>query len=182
MKLMARAGLKHIEFGSDSFSDSVLTSYGKGLSFQDILHSSNLAHAENLDYCHFLICGGPGETGETLQESFDNSRHLKHPVIMAVVGMRIYPGTPLYRRAVREGQISKSTDLLTPTYYLAPNLTIDGVFEKLHIFSKQSSSWLPGEVNPSFVGIVDKLRKRGVSGPLWSYFAMAQKIWPQSNN
>jgi radical SAM superfamily enzyme YgiQ (UPF0313 family) len=179
MKLMARAGLTHIEFGSESFSDSVLEAYGKGLFFQDILRSSDMAYAENLDYCHFLICGGPGETGETLQESFKNSRHLKNPVMMAVVGMRVYPGTPLFRRAVKESVITQETDLLTPTYYLAPELTSEGVFEQLHCFMQQTPGWVPGDTTPAYASLSSQLRKRGVMGPLWSYFAMTQKIWPQ---
>ena len=62
MKLMARAGLAHIEFGSDSFCDEVLAAYQKDFTFDDILHSSELASREKVDFCHFLICGGPGET------------------------------------------------------------------------------------------------------------------------
>jgi radical SAM superfamily enzyme YgiQ (UPF0313 family) len=182
MKLMARAGLTHVEFGSESFSDSVLAAYGKGLSFEDILHSSELAHAENIDCCHFLICGGPGETKGTLEDGFKNSLRLKNPVIMPVVGMRVYPGTPLCRRAVAEGRISESTDLLTPTYYLAPGLTSEGVFEQLRLFTGQSPAWLPGDATPAYASLVSQLRKRGVMGPLWSYFAMTQRIWPQPNS
>ena len=47
MRLMKRAGLAHIEFGSDSFCDEVLAAYQKGLTFDDILHSSELASQEN---------------------------------------------------------------------------------------------------------------------------------------
>ena len=36
MRLMARAGLSHIEFGTDSFCDSVLESYCKSFTFDDI--------------------------------------------------------------------------------------------------------------------------------------------------
>src|SRR5262249_29409004 len=36
MQLMARAGLTHIEFGSDSFCDEVLHAYEKDLTFDDI--------------------------------------------------------------------------------------------------------------------------------------------------
>lgn len=182
VKLMARAGLTHVEFGSESFSDPVLAQYGKALTFQDILHSSELAHAENLDYCHFLICGGPGETPETLQEGFQNSRHLNNAVIMPVVGMRVYPGTPLHQRAMAEGRISANADLLKPAYYLSPGLTSEWLFEQLKSFARQSHGWLPGDTTPAYASLVNKLRKRGVMGPLWSYFAITQKIWPQSNS
>jgi hypothetical protein len=46
MRLMARAGLSHIEFGTDSFCDSVLAAYGKHFTFADILDAAELARAE----------------------------------------------------------------------------------------------------------------------------------------
>ena len=137
---------RHVEFGSESFSNAVLKQYGKGLCFQDIQRASELAHSENIDYCHFMICGGPGETMDTLEESFENSLSLPNPVILGVVGMRIYPGTPLYTRSIAEGQLSETEDLLAPHYYLAPGLTSERVFEKLNSFVARSPSWLPGDM------------------------------------
>ena len=91
LRLMARAGLAHIEFGSDSFCDSVLEEYGKGFVFDDILRSAEFARAQNIPCCHFLICGGPGETAATLETSFQNSQRLAGGVIMAVVGIGSIP-------------------------------------------------------------------------------------------
>jgi radical SAM superfamily enzyme YgiQ (UPF0313 family) len=176
MRLMAQAGLAHIEFGSDSFCDPVLAAYAKQLTFADILHSSELAREAGIDYCHFLICGGPGETAETLAVSFDNSRRLPNPVILAVVGMRIYPGTGLFRRARREGRIAAGTDLLNPAYYLAPGLSPDAVFGQLETFAQRSPNWIVGDATPAYAQMVERLRRRGVVGPLWSYFALLQRI------
>ncbi len=176
MRLMARAGLTHIEFGSDSFCDEVLAGYQKGFSFQDILQSSELARAEKIDFCHFLIAGGPGETQATLERGFENSRRLKEAVILVVAGMRIYPGTDLFRKAVADGVISPDADLLRPTYYLAPGLTETGVFSTLRGFSAQSPNWIVGDPEASYQSLVARLRKRGVLGPLWSYFSMLQHL------
>ncbi|MBD3239967.1 MAG: radical SAM protein, partial [Chitinivibrionales bacterium] len=81
MGAMARAGLRHIEYGSDSFCDSVLQAYGKGFAFDDILRSSELARAHKVRYAHFLIAGGPSETEQTLHEGFRNSQRLRRTVI-----------------------------------------------------------------------------------------------------
>ena len=179
MKLMARAGLAHIEFGTDSFCDTVLKEYDKGLTFSDIYKSSELAREAGLDFCHFLICGGPGETLETLEMGFSHSQRLKCSVILAVVGMRIYPGTTLHQRAMTEGRIDARTDLLVPTYYLAPGLTSEIVFQRLREFSKRAPNWIPGDPAPAYASLVTRLRSRGVVGPLWSYFAMLQRIMPK---
>jgi radical SAM superfamily enzyme YgiQ (UPF0313 family) len=178
MGIMTRAGLTHIEFGSDSLCDSVLEAYGKRLTFDDILQSSEMARQHHVDFCHYLICGGPGETTETLQTSFENSQRLIGAVIMAVVGMRIYPGTALCERALREGQIMADTDLLTPAYYLAPGLTEEEVFARLQQFSTRSSNWIVGDPTPAYTRLVERLRSRGVVGPLWSYFSMLQRLRP----
>jgi radical SAM superfamily enzyme YgiQ (UPF0313 family) len=179
MRLMAQAGLSHIEFGSDSFCDEVLAAYRKDLTFDDILHSNELARQQNIDCCHFLICGGPGETLETLQTGFQNSRRLAGAIIMAVVGMRIYPGTELFERAVMEGAICREADLLAPAYYLSPGLTVESVFEQLRQFAGLSPNWIIGDPSPDYTRLVQTLRKRGVIGPLWSYFAMIRRLWPQ---
>lgn len=179
MRLMVRAGLAHIEFGSDSFCDAVLAAYAKHLTFEDILESSQLARAEQIDYCHYLICGGPGETWETLEAGFANSRRLPDAVVMAVVGMRIYPGTPLARLAEREGQIGRETDLLHPVYYLAPGLSAEAVFGRLVEFARASPNWIVGSADAAYERLVQRLRARGVLGPLWSYFALLQRLQPR---
>ena len=177
MDLMARAGLTHIEFGTDSFSDVTLNTYAKHFTFEDVFESSELAQKRNLDYCHFLICGGPGETLATLQEGFENSLRLKNTAVMAVVGMRIYPGTPLFAQAVVEGVIQPDADLLAPAYYLAPGLTEEMIFSKLREFSQRSPSWIAGDPLPGYQTLIQRLRKRGVVGPLWSYFSTVQRLW-----
>jgi radical SAM superfamily enzyme YgiQ (UPF0313 family) len=177
MKLMNRAGLSHIEFGTDSFCDEVLASYQKNFTFDDILQSSNLAQHAGIDACHFLICGGPGETQKTMAMGFRNSRRLTHAIIVAVVGMRIYPGTQLFDWAVAEGMITPNADLLPPTYYIAPGLTVEKLFAQLQEFARRSPNWIVGEPDPAYTSLVERLRKRGVVGPLWSYFAMIQRLW-----
>jgi len=182
MKLMKRAGLAHIEFGTDSFCDEVLAAYQKGFTFDDILHSSELASRENIDVCHFLISGGPGETLETQQRGFQASLRIKNAVMMAVAGMRIYPGTPLFQQALAEGCIGQDSDLLRPTYYLAPGLSVDGVFAQLTEFARRAPNWIVGDPGPAYTSLIERLRKKGAVGPLWSYFSTIQRLWPQGVN
>jgi radical SAM superfamily enzyme YgiQ (UPF0313 family) len=178
MQLMKRAGLTHIEFGSDSFCDEVLAYYTKRFTFDDILHSSELAREAEIEHCHFLICGGPGETRDTLEVSFKNSQRLVGAVIMAVVGMRIYPGTALHEHALRERCITPDDDLLKPTYYIAPGLTEEQVFARLEEFARGSPNWITGDPTPAYARLVDRLRRRGMVGPLWTYFAMVRRLAP----
>lgn len=180
MKLMVRAGLTHIEFGSDSFSDAVLEAYGKRFTFAEILQSHNLARQEGVETCHFLICGGLGETMETMEETHRNSQRLEGSVIMAFVGMRIYPQTALYRQALAEGVIDPATPLLKPAYYIAPGVDAERLFSLLAEYGHASPNWIVGDPIPEYGTMVQRLRERGIVGPLWSYFSMLQRIQPRN--
>ena len=70
----------------------------------------------------FLLLGGPGETRESVEESLAFARSLRLDDLRITVGIRIYPGTPLAKRAVAEGMIASEDDLLRPSFYLAPGL------------------------------------------------------------
>ena len=179
MRLMVRAGLTHAEFGSDSFCDEVLAAYQKGFAFEDIRHSTELARQEDVDCCHFLIAGGPGENLETLRQGFKNARHLPSSTVLAVAGMRIYPQTALHSRAVAEGRIQAEDNLLVPRYYLAPGLSEESVLGQLREFARHAPNWVVGDPVPAYTALVERLRRRGVAGPLWSYFSVIQRLWPQ---
>ena len=180
VSLMVRAGLAHVEFGSDSFCDEVLTAYQKDFTFADITHSTELLRHQEVNACHFLIVGGPGETEVTLRTTFEHSRLLGNAVILASVGMRVYPGTPVFQRAIAENLVSPDADLLHPVYYLAPGLNRDSISDQLRQFARRSPNWMVGEPIPAYDQLVERLRKRGVVGPLWSYFSTLQRLWPQS--
>ncbi len=178
MGLMSRAGLAHAEFGCDSFCDEVLRGYQKDFTFADIRESVMMAREANVDGCCFFIAGGPGETYETLQQSYDHSLLLGNATIMAVVGMRIYPETALFDRALAEGRIQPDANLLDPQYYLASGMDRETISGKLADFARRSPNWIVGEPSPAYVNLVERLRKRGVTGPLWSYFSAIQRLWP----
>jgi radical SAM superfamily enzyme YgiQ (UPF0313 family) len=183
LDLMARAGLAHIEFGSDSFSDSVLREYGKRFRFEDIQQSSDHARQAGVDFCHFLICGGPGETPGTLQESFDNSQRIEGNLVFPSVGMRIYPDTPLRKRAECEGSLAPDADLLPPRYYLSPRLTEEELTATLSGFARQSPRWIFGELSEDYLRRTARLRRQGAVGPLWGTTQwrkrLRDKVFPQ---
>jgi hypothetical protein len=74
--------------------------------------------------------------------------------------------------------LAPDADLLTPTYYLAPGLAEEEVFTRLQQFSARAPNWIVGDPPPTYLRLVERLRRRGVAGPLWSYFSMMQRFWP----
>ena len=62
---------------------------------------------------------------------------------------------------------------------LADGLTQEAVFDRLQEFSRLSPNWIAGDPAPAYARLVERLRQRGVAGPLWGYFSMIQRLWPQ---
>lgn len=185
LQLMKKAGLRHVEFGSDSLSDSVLESYGKEFSFAEIRESSLLVKEVGIDFCHYVIFGGPGETKATMQESFENSKQISGALYFPSVGMRIYPDTPLQRISIAETHSSaepesksdsEKNSLLRPTFYIAQELTIEWIERKVKYFATQSPNWVDLEHSPEFDTVAKRLRKKGVAGPLWNYLSAMRRL------
>ena len=165
MSVYKQSGLTHIEFGTESFCDETLQDYGKRFTFNDVINTSELALEHNVFYSHFLILGGWGETKEQLLQTIDNSKHLKYTVIFPYVGMRIYPNTSLYTKALKEGIIEKENDLIEPAYYLRKDFDLEAT-RKLALETKKA--WIfPDQPQDKLVETL-KL-KRNKKGPLWEY-------------
>jgi radical SAM superfamily enzyme YgiQ (UPF0313 family) len=177
LELMQRAGLTHIEFGSDSFSDPVLRRYGKSFDFGEIRRSSELAGELKIRYTHFIIFGGPGETPESMEETIARAATLPGALYFATIGMRIYPGTPLWRLVTRQRPAEMTADyLLEPRFYLEPPLTVAGVHARLKQVQQSSSNWAVGDPPPAFVETLAKLRRRGKAGNMWEYVEIMQRF------
>ena len=99
---------------------------------------------------------------------------------MAVIGMRVYPGTPLAQRARAERRIDDATDLLPPTYYLAPGLSEESILTQVRGFAASSGNWIAGEPSQVYAQLAERLRRRGVRGPLWNHLAVLQRLFPAS--
>ncbi len=177
LTMMRDAGLRHVEFGSDSFSDPVLKRYGKSFCYQEIQDVSMLAHDMKLNYSHFLIVGGPGETPQTIEETIQRAQSLPGAYYFATIGMRVYPGTPLWREINPEKSGESAGDyLVEPRFYLAPGFTVKAVYERLSQVRLQSHNWIIGDPPPDFLVTMDKLRRRGVRGPMWEYVELLQRF------
>ena len=177
LALMQRAGLNHIEFGSDSFCDEVLRSYGKSFDFEQIRSASAMADELKIRYTHFLIFGGPGETAATMEQTIARAAALPNAVYFATIGMRIYPGTPLWRLAVQQHPESETADwLLEPRFYLEPPLTVDGIHDRLKQVRQGASNWAIGDPPPAFVATLAKLRRRGKGANMWEYLELMQRL------
>lgn len=164
LEKMKLAGLKHIEFGTDTISDTLLKKYNKPFKVEDILRISDYCTELDIDYAHFLILGGYGETDETLNETFENSKKITRTVFFPFIGMRIYPGTRLHEIAVDEKIISADDPVLEPVYYVSENIDLSTL--KPRALSTGKAWIFPDD---DLGDVMKRMRQRNKKGPLWEY-------------
>ncbi|MCC5838604.1 MAG: cobalamin-dependent protein [Opitutales bacterium] len=169
------AGLRHIEFGSDSFSDEMLRGYGKSFTYGHIEEASALAEAAGINYAHFLILGGPGETEATLEETFQRARALAGGVFFAFPGVRVYPGTPVWAR-LRERGLALPDNLLSPFFFVEEGLSAEGLTARLTAEAETDARWVPPDFPARFGAMTARFRRKGIEGPLWEYFPLMRRF------
>ncbi len=168
-ELMARAGLSHAEFGTESMCDEVLRTYGKPFDATDVFKAHKAALDNGLYISHFLLLGGPGEDGNSIDETLFNIEKLNRSVFFFFTALRIYPHTDLYDMAVAEGQISKTTPLLEPCFYASRKIPRDEILARLEKHAAERPNWVVGAGGDATARITARLYERGHTGPLWEY-------------
>jgi len=164
LTLFKKAGLTHIEFGTESFSNQQLKNYRKHFTFAQVLEISQICSDLGIFFAHFLILGGYGETEQSLEETFENSKKIPLTVFFPYIGMRIYPHTRLFDIAIAEGRIKSIDDLLEPVYYLSEKVNLDTLKERALATGKK---WIFPDFDDA--GMIGKFRMRNIRGPLWEY-------------
>jgi radical SAM superfamily enzyme YgiQ (UPF0313 family) len=140
VELMRQAGCRQISFGFESGSDRMLRSLNKRFDKKEVSAVSKMFAEAGIERMGFLLLGGPGETKDSVEESLSFADSLGLEALKITVGLRIYPRTPLARTALHEGVISADEDLLSPRFYLAPELR-DWLPERVATY-KASRPWV----------------------------------------
>jgi radical SAM superfamily enzyme YgiQ (UPF0313 family) len=122
VQAMAAAGCVEASVGFESGSEAILRAMNKHFTPAEVRCATDLLAKHGIRRMGFLLLGGPGETRETAERSLAFARSLNLDGLRVTVGIRIYPGTPLHRRAVLDGMVGRDDDLLHPRFYLAPGL------------------------------------------------------------
>jgi radical SAM superfamily enzyme YgiQ (UPF0313 family) len=168
-KLMKDAGLTHVEFGTESLSDMVLTNLRKPFSSRDVFAAHKEALDAGLHVAHYLLLGGPGENKQTLLETLTGLDNLERAVVFFFCGIRVYPHTALYDVALSEGQITAEQNILEPVFYRSSEITVEEIMRMVENHAKGRLNWIIGAGADKAINILPRLYRRGFSGPLWEY-------------
>jgi radical SAM superfamily enzyme YgiQ (UPF0313 family) len=172
--LMARAGCESIELGSDAVDDLQLKHLGKSFDAETVEHANQYCMEAGMNVCQTVIFGAPGETESSVRATCLALRRMNPTAVVAMTGVRLYPGTPLTQLLVSQGHVKAKDIGLLPAFYIDPAVT-----DFLPVFLQQQAhaagNWvLPGLVPPLLPASQKILRGLGVSGPLWR---LLRKPW-----
>jgi radical SAM superfamily enzyme YgiQ (UPF0313 family) len=175
LSLMKESGCTGVEFGTDAGSDLVLKGLGKSFTKEEVRRASQLCHKVGLPSCHSLVLGGPGESKETLLETFALMDEVSPTAVIAMVGIRLFPGTKLAESTLPEDLIIEDDSMLKPTFFLAESVR-PFVLDMLYEHVEKNKNWiLPGSNVNIDRRLQEKLRRFGLKGPLWEHMQVRRK-------
>jgi radical SAM superfamily enzyme YgiQ (UPF0313 family) len=172
--LMAKAGCDGIELGTDAVDDEQLSRLGKSFDSAVAERANRYCMDAGLKVCQTLIFGGPGETEASVRATCGALRRMKPTAVVAMTGVRLYPGTPLTESLVAQGRLGRADIGLAPLFYVEPEIA-GFLPDYLQRQAWEAGNWvLPGLAAPILPGSQRLLRALGVSGPLWG---LLQNRW-----
>ena len=101
--LMWQAGCRQITFGMESSSSDVLRRIGKTYGRQEIINAVRWSMEAGLKVTVQITIGNPGETDLDQATTLATLKELGPEVLVMTNQLVILPGTPFYRKGLREG-------------------------------------------------------------------------------
>lgn len=165
VKLLKKAGLNAVEWGTDCSTNTTLNAMGKSFTWNKVEESNKLFSEAGISSAHFIIFGGPDETKETVKEGLKNIARLENCVVFAATGVRVLPCTPIHKQAVSQGLLSPDNDLLEPFFYFSPETSEEYLDKTIReAFASRTDRVFPmGED----IERVNMFHKMGYKGPVW---------------
>lgn len=164
--LMKEAGCSGIDLGTDAATDVTLKALNKSFSVADIQACSAWCHDVGLKFSHSLILGGRDETEETMQHTVATINATNPTAVIAFLGVRVYPGTPLAQWLIAEGTLQAHEITTNPLFYISPELESTLLSKAKQLNNAYRNWWFPGlESHKS--RFVQRVRERGYRGPVW---------------
>ncbi len=145
-QLMIDAGFTQIDATPDSASPKVMKNLGKGFNLEETRRMADLIREFNLPTMWFFLFGGPGEDEVTFAETLDFIDQFVNPddLVYMTAGLRIYPQTPLYNIALKEGKITAAQSILNPpAYYFPDRLPKEKLDSLIEIAARTRPNCLP---------------------------------------
>jgi radical SAM superfamily enzyme YgiQ (UPF0313 family) len=129
--LLRDAGCGYINLAIESGSEKMLASMKRGYTADQIRQALSSLSKADLPFGISLIIGAPGETPETIAETFELIDGFRIPLeIWVTIGICLWtPHQDILDEARQDGQLNNDQELFGGAYYISPELPKDYMFE-----------------------------------------------------
>ena len=180
--LLEAARFREVDLGVESGCDVTLKGLGKSFRKDSVLRAGRLLRERRIPVTWYLLVGGPGETAETLRETFDTLRRAAAPwdLVNVGVGLRVYKGSPIAERLAAGGAPEAEEGFLRPLAYRPAALTLDEVKLLVKREALGRTNWFmydEDEKTPLAAMIAGTflLRLLAPRQPIWRLFILMRK-------
>lgn len=128
--LMRRSGFVEACLGIEAGSDPMLRALGKNFTVADILQARQTLQGAGIPVMWFLLLGAPGETRETIAETFRTVDRVAGPfdLVNIGVGIRVYKGAPVAGLWLKEHPDAQE-NFLKPVSYAPEGLHVNEIMD-----------------------------------------------------
>lgn len=176
VELLRRTGFRDVSVGLESGSATSLAGLGKSYGPGTALAAARLLQRAKIPVQWFLLLGAPGETHQTLAETFAYMRGVitKRDLVVASVGIRLYNGAPLAEAVV---PLADDPHLFRPRTYEPAGISLQALrvrstYEAIRspqyfLYHRDVELWMILSV------IVDLLFRRGC---YWEFYVAIRRF------
>jgi radical SAM superfamily enzyme YgiQ (UPF0313 family) len=132
----------------------------------------------------FFLFGGPGEDEETFRQTMEFIDSYINPEDLVYInaGLRIYPNTPLYSRAIEEGKITAGESVFQPpAYYFSDKITkhrLDQLIKEASLIHANCIPSMESAPSPEMISQALLLRKSSeYNEPMFRTLLRIRKKW-----
>lgn len=124
VRLMEKTGIDSAVITPEAASDVTLFALGKDFTEQEVQQAAEVFSGSGIRALWCFLLGGPDEDRSTLAKTvhFINNGIADKDGAFITTGIRVYPGTGLQERAIRDGVVEADDTLLMPRFYFTPEL------------------------------------------------------------
>ncbi len=181
--LMSQGGFKEVDLGVESGCDLTLQGLVKNFTKKDVMRAGSLLQAKKIPTSWYLLVGAPGETVETLNETFETIANAASPwdLVIIGVGIRVYKGSPISECFADQDPDSRSDNFLHPVSYEPEALDL----EAIKVLTKRAilrySNFLSYDEDIQFKDVVIRganlvLKWFANDQPLWRMLILYRKV------
>lgn len=182
-RLMKDAGFTQIDSTPDTASPVMLKNLGKNFTLDRLKQMADDLKKVDIPTMWFFVFGGPGETYQTIDETFDFMEHYisEKDLVYIATSLRIYPYTKLWDIALAEGLIQENDPLLKPVFYENPAFPHEQISNYLRKkIGTRHNILFTSDARPSpemMQQAMQMRRQEGIDEPMFRTLLRLRKMW-----